>query len=119
MPDWKPRRRRLRQLLAGDKCVHPGSVYDALSARIAADIGFEVGMFAGSTASLAVLGAPGATIEDELDTVRLNVECAVDHPLCSIVQPYPELELNDITRGMGIAVAAYDDFPAQFNRGRV
>ena len=53
-----PRRRRLRQLLAGDRCVHPGSVYDAMSARIAADIGFEVGMFAGSVASLAVLGAP-------------------------------------------------------------
>jgi carboxyvinyl-carboxyphosphonate phosphorylmutase len=38
--------------------VHPGSVYDALSARIAEDLGFEVGMFAGSTGSLSVLGAP-------------------------------------------------------------
>jgi carboxyvinyl-carboxyphosphonate phosphorylmutase len=38
--------------------VHPASVWDALSARIAEDIGFEVGILAGSTASLAVLGAP-------------------------------------------------------------
>jgi carboxyvinyl-carboxyphosphonate phosphorylmutase len=38
--------------------VHPGSVYDAISARIAEDVGFEVGMFAGSTGSLSVLGAP-------------------------------------------------------------
>ena len=38
--------------------MHPASVHDAVSARIAADLGFEVGMFAGSVASLAVLGAP-------------------------------------------------------------
>jgi carboxyvinyl-carboxyphosphonate phosphorylmutase len=38
--------------------VNPGSVYDPLSARIAEDVGFEIGMFAGSVASLAVLGAP-------------------------------------------------------------
>jgi radical SAM superfamily enzyme YgiQ (UPF0313 family) len=67
--------------------------------------------------SLNMLGGPGGTVEDELDTVRLNVECGVDHPLCSIVQPYPEFELNDITRDMGYAVDHYDDFPAQFNRG--
>jgi anaerobic magnesium-protoporphyrin IX monomethyl ester cyclase len=66
--------------------------------------------------SLNMLGGPGGTLEDDLDTVRLNIECAVDHPLCSIVQPYPEFELNDITRDMGFAVARYDDFPAQFNR---
>jgi carboxyvinyl-carboxyphosphonate phosphorylmutase len=33
-------------------------VHDPVSARIAADLGFEMGMLAGSTASLAVLGAP-------------------------------------------------------------
>lgn len=38
--------------------MHPGSVYDPMSARIAEDLGFEVGMLAGSTASMAVLGAP-------------------------------------------------------------
>ncbi|MCY4382974.1 MAG: isocitrate lyase/PEP mutase family protein [Nitrospinae bacterium] len=56
--NWTPRREKFRALLAGDKCVHPGSVYDPLTARMAEDIGFEVGMFAGSTASLTVLGAP-------------------------------------------------------------
>lgn len=52
------RRQRLRALLASDRCYHPASVFDALSARIAEDIGFECGMYAGSVASLAVLGAP-------------------------------------------------------------
>jgi oxaloacetate decarboxylase len=56
--DWTNRRQRYRALIAGDRCVHPGSVFDPISARIAEDLGFEVGMFAGSTGSMAVLGAP-------------------------------------------------------------
>jgi len=66
--------------------------------------------------SLNMLGGPGGTLEDDFETVKLNIECGVDHPLCSIVQPYPEFEINDITRNMGIAVAALDQFPSQFNR---
>jgi len=52
------RRERYRAVLAGDQCVHPASVFDPISARIAEDLGFEVGMLAGSIASLTVLGAP-------------------------------------------------------------
>ena len=52
------RRERYRSILAGDQCVYPGSVFDPISARIAEDLGFEVGMFAGSIASGTVLGAP-------------------------------------------------------------
>jgi carboxyvinyl-carboxyphosphonate phosphorylmutase len=52
------RRRRVRDILAGPACVHPGSVHDPISARIAEELGFELGMFAGSVASLTVLGAP-------------------------------------------------------------
>ena len=55
---WTERRQKYRAVLEGKACVHPGSVYDAMSARIAEDLGFEVGMFAGSTGSLSVLGAP-------------------------------------------------------------
>jgi carboxyvinyl-carboxyphosphonate phosphorylmutase len=52
------RREKLRSILSGSACVRPGSVYDAISIRIAEDLGFEVGMFGGSVASLAVLGDP-------------------------------------------------------------
>jgi carboxyvinyl-carboxyphosphonate phosphorylmutase len=55
---WTPRREAFRAVLDTEICVHPGSVFDPISARIAEDIGFEVGMFAGSVASLTVLGAP-------------------------------------------------------------
>ncbi len=53
-----PRRQKLRAILNGDRCIHPGSVFDPISARIAEDLGFEAGMFAGSIASYTVLGAP-------------------------------------------------------------
>jgi carboxyvinyl-carboxyphosphonate phosphorylmutase len=52
------RREALRSILSGSVCVRPGSVYDAISIRIAEDLGFELGMFGGSVASLAVLGDP-------------------------------------------------------------
>jgi carboxyvinyl-carboxyphosphonate phosphorylmutase len=56
--DWTDRRERLRSVIAGPRCIYPGSVFDPISARIAEDLGFEAGMFAGSIASFAVLGAP-------------------------------------------------------------
>ena len=55
---WSERRARFRALFEGNRCHHPGSVFDPLSARIAEELGFEAGMFAGSVASLTVLGAP-------------------------------------------------------------
>jgi carboxyvinyl-carboxyphosphonate phosphorylmutase len=60
--DWTDRRDRLRAIVAGARCIHPGSVHDPISARIAEDLGFEAGMFAGSVAALAVLGAPDIVV---------------------------------------------------------
>ena len=56
------RRRRYRQVLDGNVCVHPASVFDAMSARMAASLGFEVGMFSGSIGSATVLGAPDLVV---------------------------------------------------------
>src|SRR5437588_6491748 len=55
---FRARREKLRAILAEHRCIRPGSVYDATSLRIAEDLRFEVGMFGGSVASLAVLGDP-------------------------------------------------------------
>ena len=55
---WRARRDRFRAILNGNGCIHPASVFDPLSARIAEHLGFELAMLAGSTASLTVLGAP-------------------------------------------------------------
>ena len=59
---FRKRRDALRSILSGSACVRPGSVYDATSIRIAEDLGFEVGMFGGSVASLAVLGDPDVAL---------------------------------------------------------
>lgn len=55
---FRQRREKLRAILNGSACIRPGSVYDATSIRIAEDLGFELGMFGGSVASLVVLGDP-------------------------------------------------------------
>ena len=60
--DWADRRERLRAIIAGRRCIYPGSVHDPMSARIAEDLGFEAAMLAGSVASLAVLGAPDMVV---------------------------------------------------------
>jgi len=59
---FRKRREILRAILSGSACIRPGSVYDPISIRIAEDLGFEVGMFGGSVASLAVLGDPDITL---------------------------------------------------------
>ena len=60
--DFRGRRAGYRAVLGGGDCVHPASVFDPISARIAEDLGFEVGMFAGSIASFTVLGAPDLVV---------------------------------------------------------
>ena len=52
------KREIFRKVLQGEECLFPGSVYDAVSARLATEVGFEIGMFAGSIGSSVVLGAP-------------------------------------------------------------
>ena len=59
---FRARRDQLRSILAGSTCIRPGSVYDAISIRIAEDLGFKIGMFGGSVASLAVLGDPDVAL---------------------------------------------------------
>ena len=62
MHRWQQRRKAFRRVLEGETCVHPASVFDPVSTRIAEDLGFELGMLGGSVASLAVLGAPDLII---------------------------------------------------------
>jgi carboxyvinyl-carboxyphosphonate phosphorylmutase len=59
---FQTRREALRAILKGSSCIRAGSVYDPISVRIAEDLGFELGMFGGSVASLAILGDPDITL---------------------------------------------------------
>jgi len=83
--NWTERRERFRALIAGNRCVHTGSVYDAVSARIAEDLGFEVGIFSGSIGSMAVLGAPDLVVMTLTEFVsQANRVCRAGN-LCLLV----------------------------------
>jgi carboxyvinyl-carboxyphosphonate phosphorylmutase len=92
------RRQRFRAVLNGNACVHPGSVFDPMSARIAEDLGFEVGMYAGSTASLTVLGAP------DLIVLTLTEFAEQARRICRAVKKLPLLV--DADHGYGNALNA-------------
>ncbi len=81
--DWTDRRERMRAIVNGGRCIYPGSVYDPISARIAEDLGFEAGMFAGSVCSLAVLGAPDIVVLtlSEFAGLALRINRATRMPL--------------------------------------
>ena len=76
---WNKRREKFRQQLESKQCIHPGSVFDPISARMAESLGFEMGMFAGSVASLTVLGDPDLivlTLSEFADQAyRINRAC--------------------------------------------
>ena len=79
----REQRQRYRAILEGDECVHPASVFDPISGRIAQDLGFRVGMFAGSIASATVLGAPDyvvLTLSEFAGQIR-RIMRAADIPL--------------------------------------
>jgi oxaloacetate decarboxylase len=50
--------------------VFPASVFDPVSARIAEDLGYEVGMLAGSVASMTVLAAPDLMVLNQAELAQ-------------------------------------------------
>ena len=67
------RRKRFRAMLAGPVCLTPATVYDALSARIAESVGFQVAVLSGSVCGGTVLAAPDIalqTLTEFADQVR-------------------------------------------------
>ena len=118
-------RQTLRHLLEGQNCIFPASVHDPISARIADDLGFEMGMFGGSVASLAVLGAPDLillTLTELVDQARrmtrassLPIFVDADHGYgnaLNVMRTVEELE------NAGVAGLSIEDteLPKQFAR---
>ena len=56
--NFTQRREQFRAILAGDKCVRPAPVHDAISAVMAEDLGFEIGFMPGPIAQATLLAAP-------------------------------------------------------------
>jgi len=70
---YTEQRKRLRAVFGGTKCLSPASVYDALSARVAESVGYEIGVLSGSVSASILLGAPDLalqTLTEFADQVR-------------------------------------------------
>ena len=66
-------RQRMRAILNGTQCLSPASVYDGLSARLAQDVGYTLGILAGSVSSNSTLAAPDLivlTLTEFADQIR-------------------------------------------------
>lgn len=118
-------RTAFRALLNSSACYHTASVFDPMSARIAADLGFEVGILGGSVASLQVLAVPDfalITLSEFVEQAvrigrvsRLPVIADADHGYgnaLNVMRTVVELERA------GIAALTIEDtlLPAQFGR---
>ncbi|WP_222909572.1 MULTISPECIES: oxaloacetate decarboxylase [Pseudomonadaceae] len=118
-------RNDFRRLLASDRCYHTASVFDPMSARIAADLEFEVGILGGSVASLQVLAAPDfalITLSEFVEQAtrigrvsRLPIIADADHGYgnaLNVMRTVIELERA------GIAALTIEDtlLPAKFGR---
>lgn len=118
-------RKEFRALLTSSSCYHTASVFDPMSARIAADLGFEVGILGGSVASLQVLAAPDfalITLSEFVEqatrigrVARLPVIADADHGYgnaLNTMRTIVELERA------GVAALTIEDtlLPAQFGR---
>ena len=116
-------REAFRALLASDACYHCASVFDPMSARMAGDLGFEVGILGGSVASLEVLAAPDIALITLSEFVEqaarigrvatLPVLADADHGYgnaLNVMRTVTELERN------GIAALTIEDtvLPARF-----
>ncbi len=67
------KRQRFRAVLAGPRCLSPATVFDALSARVAESVGYELGILSGSVCAATVLAAPDLavhTLTEFADQVR-------------------------------------------------
>lgn len=73
MKSFTALRERFRELLAGPICLSPATVYDALSARVAQRVGYEIGLLSGSVSAVTLLAASDIvlqTLSEFADQVR-------------------------------------------------
>ena len=77
------RSRELRALLTRGRVIQVPGVYDGLTARIAAEVGFEAISITGNALAASVLGVPdiGLTTLTEVVTAARNIAATVSIPV--------------------------------------
>lgn len=64
-----------------------------------------------------ILGLPGETYDNVLETLKLNIDCAPDYAWVSLYTPYPNTELGEKAKEMGLFDGNVNDFPATYHIG--
>ncbi len=59
-----------------------------------------------------MLGLPTSGLEDDLETLKLNIECRPAYAHAFIFQPYPRTQLGEFTRQHDLMVGTFDDIGA-------
>ena len=56
-----------------------------------------------------ILGLPTTTLEDDLDTMRLNAQAQMSYAYAFLFQPYPGTELGQFTEEHELMAGTFDD----------
>ena len=56
-----------------------------------------------------MLGLPTGTLEDDFETLRLNIACHAEYANAFLYQPYPHTELGEFAREAGLLAASVDE----------
>ncbi|MBI5050231.1 MAG: B12-binding domain-containing radical SAM protein [Nitrospirae bacterium] len=67
-----------------------------------------------------MMGIPDETLDDAMETIKINVRIKTDYPWCSIFQPYPQTPLADYAASKGYLKSMdVDSFDPTFFEGSI
>lgn len=61
-----------------------------------------------------MVGLPGETLEQALETLRINADIHTDFPWCAIFHPFPGTELGEFAAQSGLLMRSPEDAPPSF-----
>ena len=61
-----------------------------------------------------MVGLPTSTVENDLETLKINIKCKPLYAWCSIFQPYPGIELTEFAGKRGLLEGDYKDISPKF-----
>ena len=64
-----------------------------------------------------MIGLPGETYENAIETLKLNIECSPDYAWVSLYTPYPNTELGEKAKEMGLFDGNVNNFPSTYHIG--
>jgi radical SAM superfamily enzyme YgiQ (UPF0313 family) len=59
---------------------------------------------------LNIVGIPGSTIDDDIATIKLNIDCGVDYAAAKLLMPYPQTAIRNYAKQNGWLKDGYDQW---------